>query len=421
MKRKQSGFTILEMIVVLMVMVAAISAGSAYMKKNADNNLNQTAAANLQKLAQAVKWYAKDNYATLKSAGETTLSIADLIDNKYLEEGFSKVNSYGQRYTISIQPDAKNSELLQLRIITENGSVIATENMKKIAGMAGSDAGYATTTNTITGNQQGWSLGGQEIMKGHLASVSYVSGKDIVSAESFLRRDKFDGHPEWNQMNTDLTMTKSSSIIAESDKGNAVLDGQQLVFNDLDTNYTASLSDKTLTFNNSGATGSLSSDELYLAKGSNKTSVADNQISVTDGRNTTTIKSDSITTKNVTADGTIQGETIIGDQMISRSYETSTSTSKDPGGRLRNSIGMFSEATPNYLKIPFIHTDYYWSHSSADTIANDAGLIAKRMIGCNTNDLTTQGRMVMVGSNTVGHKVVLICSESSFKLVQYLD
>ncbi|MCT4713452.1 shufflon system plasmid conjugative transfer pilus tip adhesin PilV, partial [Enterobacteriaceae bacterium H18W14] len=124
MKRKQSGFTILEMIVVLMVMVAAISAGSAYMKKNADNNLNQTAAANLQKLAQAVKWYAKDNYATLKSAGETTLSIADLIDNKYLEEGFSKVNSYGQRYTISIQPDAKNSELLQLRIITENGSVI---------------------------------------------------------------------------------------------------------------------------------------------------------------------------------------------------------------------------------------------------------------------------------------------------------
>lgn len=222
---KQKGFTILETIVVLMVMVAAISAGSVYLKRNADNNLNQAAAANLQRLTQATKWYAKDNYTTLKSAGESSLSVTDLIDKKYLEAGFPKTNSYGQGYRIAIRPDGTDSELLQLQIITENGAMITPENMKKIAGIAGSDAGYALTANTITGNQSGWQLSGQNIAMGHLASVSYISGKDIVSAENFLRRDKFDGHPEWNQMNTNLDM-QSNTLVFNDDNMTATLNAE---------------------------------------------------------------------------------------------------------------------------------------------------------------------------------------------------
>jgi len=408
-QRKQSGFTILETIVVLIVMAAIISASSVYIKRNADNSLNQTAAANLQKLTQAAKWYTKDNYSTLKNSGTTTFSVAELIDKKYLEEGFSKVNSYGQGYQIIIQPDAQNSDMLQVKIITENGSAITTENMRKIAAIAGSDAGYALNTNTITGNQEAWELTGQSISKGHLASVTYVTGNDIVSAENFLRRDKIDGHPEWNQMNTDLTMTKNNSIIAESDKGNAVFDGQQLVFNDVDSAYSATLNGENLTF----------------TKGSNKTSISNNNITVADGSNTTLIDSDKISTgeviaKNMTADGKIQGETIIGDNVISYSYQTPVSKSEDPEGRLRSKGGMFSTISSDYVKVPLIHTNYYWSHTSSSEIKSDSAKIANRVVGCD-GSLASQGRMVMVGSNTVGHKVLLICSEATFKAVSYMD
>ncbi|KML17766.1 hypothetical protein VL10_23985 [Leclercia adecarboxylata] len=391
-QRKQSGFTILETIVVLMMMVAAISVGSVWMKRSADNELNQSAAANLQTLAQAVKTYAMDNYATLKGdAIPTEITINELTDKHYLSSGFPVLNSYGQEYRIVLQPDTNGSEGLLVLITTENGALISINNMKKIAAIAGSDVGYSLTADAITGNQQGWSLTVHGIVPGHLASASYISGKDITSAESFLRREKFDGHPEWNQMNTDLTITKNNNVLVEGNDENATLSGKQLVFNDLNGEWSTTLS----------GTG------LVVAKGENKMTATDSEISLTEGKNKTTIDSKTLSTDTVDADNVFAHE-----EIGSNNFYTQSSRISDP--QVLSMDGMKAEIKPEYVKIPYLHTNL-GVHDGEDESAQ----LATKLIGCD-GTLESQGRLMMLGNSSTGSKLVLICAENRFKVLMRL-
>ncbi|HEY3591023.1 MAG TPA: hypothetical protein VGL07_13280 [Buttiauxella sp.] len=236
-QKYQSGFTILETIVVLIVMVSALSAGAVYMKYNADNSLNRSAADSLMQLTKAVQWYARDNFSMLKASSNSSVSLDILEKGKYIGAGFSPKNSYGQSYSITIDPEAVNEDntALKILIITQNGETLKVDSMRKIAALAGNDIGYAIQAGTVTGNQGSWNIN-TGISAGRMASVSYVAEKDIVSAETFLRRDKFEGHSEWNQMNTDLGMGDNSinfedgAIVFKHDNYDATLAANGAMF-----------------------------------------------------------------------------------------------------------------------------------------------------------------------------------------------
>lgn len=209
MRNRQAGFTIFETMIALIVMISALSLGAMYMKNSADDQLVQNAAQNLQQITEAAQAYVRDNFATLKvDVGTDTkgknIDINTLVTEKYLSDNFPKKNSFGQSYLLNIAYEQEN--MLRVTVLTQNGENIQIAQLKKIAGLAGGGVGYSATANKITGNQEGWTVDVVNIAKGHLASVNYVSGKDVVNAGTFLRRDKIDGHPEWNQMSTDLDM-----------------------------------------------------------------------------------------------------------------------------------------------------------------------------------------------------------------------
>jgi len=211
-KKSESGFTLLESIIALTIMTAVLSTGAIYLKNNADNVANYSAAESLSIITTAVQIYARDNYATLINSTETSVSLDTLADKKYIGENFSRKNSYGQNYSVTIKTEGTTGdEMLQIKVITQGGDAIKTANMRKIAALAGNDAGYATKTNEIIGNQEGWKIN-TTITTGRLASVGYISAKDlssVVSAKDFLYRNKVDGHPEYNQMNTALDMNSN--------------------------------------------------------------------------------------------------------------------------------------------------------------------------------------------------------------------
>jgi type II secretory pathway pseudopilin PulG len=230
---RESGFTILETIIVLIIMISIITTSAIWMKKSADNGLNRNAAEDLMQLTKAVQLYARDNFTTLINADETDIQFNKLIENKYISKEFSQKNSYGQEYKISIsnkyEADIDN-KTLQIIIITQGGDVITTANMSKIAALAGTNAGYSEQNGKIIGNQHGWYYD-SPINSGHIATLSYTTSKDVVSAEGFLRRNKYDGHPEWNQMNTDLDM-QGNAVSMSKDGISGLVDFNGLIFKD---------------------------------------------------------------------------------------------------------------------------------------------------------------------------------------------
>jgi type II secretory pathway pseudopilin PulG len=269
-RSSQAGFTILETIIVLIVMIAVLSSGAVYMKHNADNNLNRNAAESLQLLTKATQLYVKDNFTSLNNANSSSVELAELINGGYLDKGFSDINNYSQRYKIVINQISENDSL-QVLISTSGGDVIDVANMRKIAGLAGTGAGYSTQNGKVTGNQQGWSLD-TDINYGHIASVSYVSAHDIVSAETFLRRDKFDGHPEWNQMNTDLDI-QENNILAEKGDKTSSLNADVLTFNDDQSVATLDASQGLMVKSKQGQIN-VASDKLQFNKSDNATTLS---------------------------------------------------------------------------------------------------------------------------------------------------
>lgn len=278
---RQNGFTIFETLIVLVVMIAVLASGATWMKQSADNNQNRSAAENLMQLTTSVQLYARDNFATLISADSSEIGFDPLIKGNYINKTFSQKNSYGQTYKIAITSNkdtAGDNKSLQILISTQSGDVIKIANMRKISSLAGSAAGYAELSGKITGNQKGWYLDAP-INKGHLATVSYVSAKDVVSAETFLRRSKFDGHPEWNQMETDLDM-QSNAIVAASDKSKSRFSADVLTFDN--GSLTATLSpDKGLSLENGGDKATVNTKGVKVESSGQSATLASNSLEFT--------------------------------------------------------------------------------------------------------------------------------------------
>ena len=143
---REFGFTILETIIVLIIMISVITTSSIWMKKSADNNLNRNAAEDLMQLTKVVQLYTKDNFTTLINSDKTDIDFITLIEGKYLNKEFSQKNSYGQEYKITTSKNNESTDdnkMLQIIITTQGGDVITTANMRKIVALAGTNSGYS--------------------------------------------------------------------------------------------------------------------------------------------------------------------------------------------------------------------------------------------------------------------------------------
>lgn len=203
----QQGFTIIEAVVVLCVLVSLMSLGMRFITKDAERTVNQVTAQQLKQITQAAQYYVQDHYQDFKNNPALTLEWQQLVKAGYLSDLQLEKNHYSQTYHFTI---TQEKDLLQLLLTTQGGNPINEQSLRQIAALAGSSAGYASVLNKgkIVGNQQSWIVDGITLQPGHLASLTLVSGQEVMDAATFLRRTKIADHPEYNTMKADLEIDK---------------------------------------------------------------------------------------------------------------------------------------------------------------------------------------------------------------------
>ncbi|CCD29334.1 Type IV pilus protein PilV [Candidatus Glomeribacter gigasporarum BEG34] len=208
----QQGFTALEMLVVLIVTIAALGLGAQYLSGYADNLTNQSAAEHQKTVSDAAVQYIKDHYAALLGAASPTrpavVTVPMLKRTGYLPAAFSDQNPFGQEYRVlALKPAEKKLETL---IVSTGGETIPELGIRRIAQLVGARGGFISSKDVTyaQGSYGGWRmpLSNYHISPGagHLATALFFD--DAALTSDYLYRNPVAGHPELNRMNTALDM-----------------------------------------------------------------------------------------------------------------------------------------------------------------------------------------------------------------------
>lgn len=243
---KQRGFTAIELIVVLIVSVAAIGLGGQYLSNYADAQVDQAAADHMKTISDAAVKYIKDNYAAVTANATPTtpavITVTMLKSTSYLTSSVTDQNAYGQTYQVlALQPVANK---LQTLVITTGGETIPEMSIRRIAQLSGARGGFISTSNpaTATGSYGGWSMPlasyGVSPGAGHIATALFFDDGMLVS--DYLYRSTVPGHPELNRMNTAVDMggnnvNNASAVNAQQvvvPAGNSVKIGNTALYGD---------------------------------------------------------------------------------------------------------------------------------------------------------------------------------------------
>lgn len=84
---REGGFSIIETLVVLTVLVSLMSLGSRYVQSNLDSSLNQAMASHFKRIDKAANSYVKDHYAELLGP-PSELEVESLVNAGYLPPDF---------------------------------------------------------------------------------------------------------------------------------------------------------------------------------------------------------------------------------------------------------------------------------------------------------------------------------------------
>lgn len=216
--RLQRGFTAIEMMVVMIVSIAALALGGQWLNSYSDNMLNQSAAEHAKTVADAATRYIKNNYSAVTAvatpAVPASITVAMLQATNDLPASFSATNPYGQSYSIlALEPTAGQ---LQTLIITTGGETISELSLRRTAQLIGAKGGYVSSTAAAaaTGSYGGWSMPlatyGVAPGVGHLAVALFFQDGSLVS--DYVYRNQVPGHPELNTMNTPLIMAAVNTL-----------------------------------------------------------------------------------------------------------------------------------------------------------------------------------------------------------------
>lgn len=175
-------------------------------------------------VTQAARQYVNRHQDTLLSqasaAGGPSVSVADLIADGFLAEGFQPRNAWLQDYEIHIRQPQSGS--LQAIVLTTGGRSNDTAKFQNVvvpgaAAAVGGAGGYigsgivdGQAENMLIGAGRGWTLdlpsvGIASPGAGHLGAVSTYDSSAL--GQDFLYRVSVPGQPELNAMQTGLDMT----------------------------------------------------------------------------------------------------------------------------------------------------------------------------------------------------------------------
>ncbi|MEG1971241.1 MAG: shufflon system plasmid conjugative transfer pilus tip adhesin PilV [Burkholderiaceae bacterium] len=202
------GFTILELMVVLIVTISGIGLAARYMNDYADAQLHRSAAEHLQVISDAAAKYVQDNQAAIlgHASNPVPITVAMLKSAKYLSSNVADTNVYRQAYSVlAYKPDAARIEAM---VLTTGGDAIDEAAVRKIAKLSGARGGYVDKGNAkAIGSYGGWEANLANYARpgqGHLATALLFEDGALVA--DYLYRSAVPGRPELNRMATNLDM-----------------------------------------------------------------------------------------------------------------------------------------------------------------------------------------------------------------------
>lgn len=225
-KNSESGFTLLETLGVLTV-ISLMMVGLYNLWYRSSMTVQEAQAAqHMQQVADAADRFVKENFtdilAASTSAAGPQYTVANLIAESFLPDGFQETNIWGQDYVIYVRSPRANT--LNTYILTYNGREYeaggsdswATVTVPGAAMLIKGAGGFipapvnGASDDFLVGAAGGYrinlaTVGIPEPGAGHLGYYSTFDESNIGA--DFLYRNEVPGHPEYNQMNADLDIT----------------------------------------------------------------------------------------------------------------------------------------------------------------------------------------------------------------------
>ena len=240
MNTRQSGVTLIEVLVVLAIGAMMLAGLSSLISNSVDDVKGQQAAAHQAEAVAAAKLYINTNYSTLLALPvNTTKSYTVAVFGvNNLPPGFVDANIYGQTTCLLVRPRVKITPLkswivIDAALVTEGPATLAIpeRDLAYIAGQAGPGAGYLSSRNVneargVSGawvlnagttpslaNFQGTKCSANAVAAGSLISTLFFDGPGQQSSD-FLYRNKVPGYPELNQMNAPVSFGAGAVVVA---------------------------------------------------------------------------------------------------------------------------------------------------------------------------------------------------------------
>ncbi|CCO24030.1 shufflon system plasmid conjugative transfer pilus tip adhesin PilV [Maridesulfovibrio hydrothermalis] len=223
---KQAGIGLLDALAGILILALILPTLASLANRGVEHIRQKNVSSHLAAVMNAASAYAKEHYADLitssTASAATAVTMSQLRSGGFLSSGFQDLNGWGQRYGIYVlQPSAGDLQVIVLtyagRTDSANEKEFSTAIVPATAAMLGGSGGYIPTgdlpgqsATELRGSYGGWTvnLAGTDIpipTAGHIGGRAFLREEDIN--KDFLYRVEVPGHPELNEMSTELDMT----------------------------------------------------------------------------------------------------------------------------------------------------------------------------------------------------------------------
>lgn len=226
LRNGQAGVSLIDALAGLLILMLTLPMLGNIINRGVENIKQRNISSHMASVLDAASSYARENYEDLLNSSTgytaTAVSMAQLHSGGFLPDNFKDLNGWGQNYGIYVlEPSAGDLEVL---VLTYNGRTDSTTDKQfssrivpAAAAMLGGSGGYIPTgslpgqsSSELRGSFGGWTvnLAGTNIpvpAAGHIGGRAFLREDDI--SKDFLYRVEVPGHPELNEMSTELDMT----------------------------------------------------------------------------------------------------------------------------------------------------------------------------------------------------------------------
>ncbi|MCA7922197.1 shufflon system plasmid conjugative transfer pilus tip adhesin PilV [Burkholderia cenocepacia] len=230
-RKRQRGFTIVEMLAALAIASLMIVGVTAMIDTSLADAKGQQAAAWQAQMTQAAAQLITQNQSALASAATPTVPVVVPLAGggyqlaRYLPPGVSGKNAYGQTPCLLVY--GIDATTVQGLLVTEGGTTIGDVQLGYIAANAGAGGGSIPRTNNAAGAAFGaygaWSIAtpnpsrkscsGNATGFGHLVNQVFPANAQAQNGD-FLYRVSVPGNPALNTMQVPVTLAQQQDYAA---------------------------------------------------------------------------------------------------------------------------------------------------------------------------------------------------------------